>query len=264
VGPWPLPYLCGSERAKTGRMVGYPPPNHPKVTVEVTVGNWVGQFLSPCAPGTAFPSGALRWRNFGDKPRPVAPVGMGGRRPVGAPRASDWTARPPPCPVDPADFFFALGITGVALAFVRRRLSEGTVLVRVGGRAASEPFRVRVGVTQGDPFSPLAFDLFAEDLHPGSELDVENIGTLSDLKFADDLVVLSDSLCGLDTALFNIQEWCVENGMELNARKCGAMVVFGDEAARAELEAAELQTRTGERIPVVREYRYLGVWVFGP
>lgn len=49
--------------------------------------------------------------------------------------------------------------------------------------------------------------------------------------------------------------------MELNARKCGAMVVFGDEAARAELEAVELQTQDGERIPVVREYRYLGVWI---
>jgi hypothetical protein len=152
----------------------------------------------------------------------------------------------------------AMGVAGAALDFVRRRLDEGTALVKVGGRTAQTPFPVRIGVTQGDPFSPLAFDVFVEDA-PGSRVDV-GCTDVSTHSFADDMAMLAESLEDLSEAFERLKVWCHDNNMELSASKCGAMVVNGSETDRAALEDADLQTQDGERIPVVREYRYLGVW----
>jgi hypothetical protein len=157
-----------------------------------------------------------------------------------------------------------MGLRGRMLSYIRRLHSEAQAAVRVPGCDAGDFFDVRVGLVQGNPLSPLLFNLFVSDLPTGAGVPVGNVGRVPDLKFADDVVVLADSVSALRRTLARIERWCARNGMALGAAKCGVMVaggagvVGGGARALLAVEPLRLQS-TGEIIPVVESYKYLGV-----
>lgn len=163
----------------------------------------------------------------------------------------------------------AMGLRGRMMSYIRRLHSEATAAVRVPGAPAAgagvEFFDVRVGLVQGNPLSPLLFNLFVSDLPTGAGVPIGNVGHVADLKFADDVVVLADSVDGLRRTLARIERWCARNGMSLGAAKCGAMVAGAGvdrRAARAKARLAAEPLRlssTREVIPLVDSYKYLGV-----
>ena len=102
-----------------------------------------------------------------------------------------------------------------------------TTCLRPRERGDSDPFRIEKGVPQGDPLSPLLFNLFLESLSRQLEADpalhgVSALGvTIRKLLYADDTVVLADAPAQLQQALFLIHGWCAAWGMEVSTAAQG-------------------------------------------
>ncbi|KAK4527684.1 hypothetical protein GAYE_SCF43G5610 [Galdieria yellowstonensis] len=161
----------------------------------------------------------------------------------------------------------SLGIRGRCLEFYRGlyRSSWTQVSSRISD-TLSPAFPFCRGVRQGDPSSPLLFDLFIYDLLeqcrpfgirvvglPESCIGTEN--RLPGLMFADDVVLLSPSRHCLEASMHKVSEYLTQLEMEVGASKCGVTVFHGcvDKVRRRQWQ---LQ---GKDIPVVEEYRYLGI-----
>lgn len=83
--------------------------------------------------------------------------------------------------------------------------------------------RIQRGVRQGDPLSPDLFNHVIQKIF--NEINLENSGisiaghTLSNLKFADDVVLFQDTAAKLEKALNELTNFCKPAGLELNLNK---------------------------------------------
>ena len=97
-----------------------------------------------------------------------------------------------------------LGVAGNFLNIIENMYSSVNYCVKLDG-SLSDSITSNVGVKQGCVLSPLLFNMFLSDLpdifdnscDPVNLLDVK----LSCLMFADDLIILSESASGLQSAL---------------------------------------------------------------
>lgn len=131
--------------------------------------------------------------------------------------------------------WFKLCELGASLNFVKSvkaMYNSVKVYVKSMGRA-SECFDSLVGVKQGEPMSPLLFILFLNDL--SNELDIDsNIGNINEdiidlfqkfiLLFADDTVLLSESLSELQILLNKLAVYCKKWNITVNTEKTKAML----------------------------------------
>ena len=79
------------------------------------------------------------------------------------------------------------------------------------------------------------------------------------LLFADDVCALAPSRKRLQAALRKIEGWAAQWKMAVGVRKCGIMVFFGKQR-KLEEQAWQI---SGEDLPVVDSYKYLGVTLVG-
>ena len=103
---------------------------------------------------------------------------------------------------------------------------------------------INSGVAQGKLCSPILFNIYIDDL-------VEDMNKICycALAFADDTVFVCESLQQLYTVIAALEEWCLENEIELNKKKSGILIIDDD-------------GKDGDIIkgfPVVTKYKYLGV-----
>lgn len=97
------------------------------------------------------------------------------------------------------------------------------------GKTATPPIRLNVGVKQGDPLSPLLFNLALDPLL--RTLDVEGRGfevggrRVTSFAFADDLVLASDSWAGMDRNLRILEKFSEMTGLEVNPTKCHSFMI---------------------------------------
>jgi exonuclease III len=151
-----------------------------------------------------------------------------------------------------------LGIRGQTLQFLRGLYYGSKSTVRVND-LLSPTFVCERGVRQGDPLSPLLFNIFINDLFDlidwGVHLDRETL--IKGALFADDAAVTSETPGDHQMALSRVFEWAKRHKMTFGIKKCGTMVVGG-----------ETQIHMGERaemllgddmIPRVDTYKYLGI-----
>jgi hypothetical protein len=124
------------------------------------------------------------------------------------------------------------------------------------------------GLKQGCPLSPLLFSLFISDI--GSKLNEDagngNWGVpvklndstvfyITHLLYADDLTLVACSEDALGYLLYNLSHYAKRKGLTVNVDKCAAMTFFAGK------DTPELDVRyEGRRIPVVKEFKYLGIW----
>ena len=91
---------------------------------------------------------------------------------------------------------------------------------------------MKVGVKQGDPMSPILFNLALDPLIQTLELEGRGFPTdresITAIAFADDLAVLSDSWEGMVHNLAVLEEFSRLTGMKVQPRKCHAFFIQGN------------------------------------
>ena len=155
----------------------------------------------------------------------------------------------------------ALGVTGSTWRVLDDLLGATSARVLVHG-TLSEPWDERAGVRQGSVLGPLLFNILFDGISaavraacPGVPLGRgPRAPRVTLLLYADDLVVLADSESGLQRALDAIGAW--------GARWRFSFGIGPDKTAVLAVGCRSRDFRfvlQGSAVPVVPEYRYLGV-----
>ena len=124
----------------------------------------------------------------------------------------------------------------------------------------SEIFSVEKGVLQGEPLSPMLFSLFLNDFENEFieslciPVEIRNIALFL-LMYADDTIIFSETVDGLQTMLNSLFNYCSKWNLTVNINKT-KVVVFRN---GGKLRNDEKWTYNGENIEVVDQYLYLGV-----
>ncbi|KAI4293489.1 hypothetical protein PAPHI01_2763, partial [Pancytospora philotis] len=127
-----------------------------------------------------------------------------------------------------------------------------SVRVRIGS-ALSDTFLYERGVRQGCPLSPLLFDIFIDDLLSGIT-PIRTPGMMwgiAGLCFADDTLIFAKDAVDAQAKMDRVEGWMTANGMRINVKKCGVMVVGPSTAVPLIYQGAV--------IPRVETYVYLGI-----
>ena len=100
--------------------------------------------------------------------------------------------------------------------------AQASSCIKVGNRLG-QSFTTNVGLRQGDPLSPLLFNLFIADLvfafktdcDPPSLLDIP----IPSIQFADDICNFSTSLHGIRNSINTTLQYCQANKLNVNISK---------------------------------------------
>ena len=105
--------------------------------------------------------------------------------------------------------------------------ANGTSAVKIDGSLTDE-FKIQAGVKQGDNLSPLLFNLFINDIidqfnttdcSPPSLIE-SKVGSLL---YADDLVIMSTSIEGLQISMQKLHNYCTKWKLNVNMPKTKVM-----------------------------------------
>jgi len=119
-----------------------------------------------------------------------------------------------------------------------------------------EKFVPNTGVSQGSIISPALFNIYTEELLKKLEASGINLEDL--FAYADDLLVLCNSLSELHNVIELIKNWSSLNNLKLNTTKSGILEVI-PRKGRTHLNLA-----VGSKFhdfPVISNYKYLGVYI---
>ena len=177
-----------------------------------------------------------------------------------------------------------MGIGGKVYAFIEKLYAHSAIVVNANGYT-SEPIPLERGLRQGCPLSPILFSLFINDILPEFTEREPWEPPCPHFLFADDLCIVGRSAEELQGWMDKVTEWANTWGMTVGPAKCGVMVVpridamlenpspkkskkeRSSKARISEEERIALEKEInerewmlqGNRIPVVKEYKYLGV-----
>jgi hypothetical protein len=141
---------------------------------------------------------------------------------------------------------------------------SSTTTIKVGNEQ-TRPLRIMRGVRQGDPLSPLLFNMVVDELLEKVNSNFRG-GSLphgshcAAMAFADDLVMLSDSDVEAPLMLKEVETFLRERGMGVNPAKCRALCT-GVIAGRAVGRTVSTYRINNLPIPAVGHmdtFRYLG------
>lgn len=151
------------------------------------------------------------------------------------------------------------GIPSNLISAIKAVYRDPKGIVRLNGRK-SKPFRFLKGVKQGDSLSPLLFILFMDEIwkvckrrSPRALIGYWNLipVLVQAFIYADDVVLVADTLQKLQEAITEWSEELLLRGMTINAEKSKVMLVGRDENEGAiDCNGAPLQ--------FVDAYEYLG------
>ena len=157
-----------------------------------------------------------------------------------------------------------IGVSGKTLDFIKALYENSKMCVRLASGNSPE-FDLERGVRQGDPLSPILFNIFINDILndctdtgievyrvPRSEAP-ENL--LAGLLLADDVVLIAPSQEKLQQAMDCVGNWATTWEMSVGPDKCGVMII-GKSNNVVDVYDWRLQ---GHPIKSVQEYKYLGI-----
>lgn len=156
-----------------------------------------------------------------------------------------------------------MGFGGHFLDLLRSIYQTSEACLKVGGENSPYYDMLR-GTRQGCPLSPILFIIFINDLlkylPKGVQIpDIkEGESHCAALLFADDVAGLCETVEQVHEFLAGITAWSKAWRMPMGASKCGVMLVMGSEEEQAALKKVAFEV-DGQRIEVVRQYKYLGI-----
>ena len=130
----------------------------------------------------------------------------------------------------------------------------GTAQIRT--EFLSEKISIMKGVRQGDTLSPVLFTSAVEEIFKRVEIEngVDINGEkLSNLRFADDIILFAESREGLEKLLNDLNTEGKKDGMKMNKKKTKIMC---NEVAKGQQRRGI--SVDGEQLEEVEEYKYLG------
>lgn len=114
------------------------------------------------------------------------------------------------------------------IGLIQQIYKDSTTHVEVKGGITPD-IKVRVGVKQGDPMSPLLFYLALDPLIQGLERSGKGYKvagqSIMTLAFADDLVLIGGSWSDMEHNLLLLEEFCRTTGLRVNPKKCHSFMV---------------------------------------
>lgn len=122
------------------------------------------------------------------------------------------------------------GIGGKVLDSLSSMYCNATSQVEVNGILGPK-VPINAGVAQGDVLSPLLWNIYVDDLLATlrkEELGIEvSKALLTCQAFANDLKLVGRKTLRKYIAILN--EWCQNNGVQVNPKKCGVLPIGFDE-----------------------------------
>ena len=124
------------------------------------------------------------------------------------------------------------------------------------GTSFSDPFPIEVGVKQGCILSPILFSLFLNDLVDNLPFGITVAGVnVKILLYADDIVVLADSVEDLQKMIDALYSYCTTWSLNLNLEKSKILIFRASNRS-----PSNINLKYGEQeIEIVNSYKYLGV-----
>ena len=106
---------------------------------------------------------------------------------------------------------------------VVKELYDGASTRISNGKSETTEIEIRSGVKQGCSLSPLLFNIvmdeLVDELDPRLGYRRQNASPISIMAFADDLVLVSESLTGIECLLKKTETFMSQRGMKINPRK---------------------------------------------
>ena len=158
------------------------------------------------------------------------------------------------------------GIGGRMLGALQALYADVPVCVKTA-KGLSGTFQSIIGVKQGCPLSPLLFGIFLDDFEPHLQRTVPPAFAqlpllcgrpVPPLLFADDMLLLSTSVAGLNAQLRALQTYCDAKKLTVNAAKTQVMIMRPG-GGGGKPAAAEKFFYAGKPLDVVPSIKYLGL-----
>ncbi len=146
-------------------------------------------------------------------------------------------------------------VKGKLLKAIESLYKNLTAVASINGKNSKE-FQLDIGTAQGCPLSPTLFAVYINDLvlelqrHPAALADCPA------LAYADDIEVAADNAHNIQQLVTLCYNWTKKWRMAANVKKCAIMKL---EYGRLHNSAAEVITWNGVPLPIVDEYKYLGL-----
>ena len=136
----------------------------------------------------------------------------------------------------------------------------------ISNRTVSDAIKIRVGVKQGDPLSPLLFNCVIKYITDGLSKRIGvSVGTetVNHLSFADDLVLMANTTVGLQRAIDDVVRRMKNCGLSVNSAMCASfsIIVSGKQHKWACDNKIKFRIQ-GDDLPslnINESYKYLGI-----
>ena len=152
-----------------------------------------------------------------------------------------------------------LGINGNFLQIIKNIYNNTECAVKINGRG-TKYFKYKKGVQQGNPLSPLLFNLFINDIFKAVKNDarvtLDGQNYFNALMYADDLIIIATSPEELQRSLDGLSEYCEKWKLNVNVKKTKCMTF----SKRSNIKQHHFHINN-TNIQNVREYKYLGITI---